>query len=268
MLNIKSAIKHFIKVDGLDAAAVLSFSTIFATIPILTIAFGVFSISPYFAQLQGHLETFLFEQLLPQNYDIAVEYIRTFLDSAKGISGSSIFFLFIAAVLLFYSLDSKINRIYNSAKKRHVAKGIVIYLITLLVGPLLLAFSLFITSYISKQELFVFVPMGGLFIAALPILLATMGLALMYFFIPTRSPRFLVALKAGLLAAFLLEVVKSIMLIYIQYFPMYKIIYGAFAFVLLFILWVYLSWIIILFGVSYCKTLEDNMNISNSSNSQ
>jgi membrane protein len=266
MTNIKQALKNFFIYDGLDAAAVLSFSTIFATVPILTIAFGIFSLSPYFAELEVYLEEFLFAQLVPQNYEVAVEYIRKFIHSAKGISGFSIIFLVIAAMMLFYSLDVKINLLYGSEKRRHFAKGLIIYLVTLILGPLLLAVSLFISSYISKQELFVFIPMGALFISALPIILSAVGLALIFVVIPTISPKFINALKSGFLAAFLLEVVKSAMLIYISYFPMYEIIYGAFAMALLFILWVYLSWIIILFGVSFCRVLEDNKCLVVSSN--
>lgn len=265
MNNITQALKQFFTRDGLDGAAVLSFSTIFATVPILTLAFGVFSLSPYFADLQVYLERFLFEQLVPQNYEMAVEYVRKFIQSAKGINGFSVIFLVLGALMLFYSLDAKINQLYGSETRRHFAKGLAIYLVVLLLGPLFLAASLFISSYISKQELFVLVPMGALFISALPIILSALGLALIYYVIPVTSPRFIKALRAGVVAAFLLEVVKSIMLIYITYFPMYKIIYGAFSFALLFILWVYLSWIIILFGASYCRILEDEKCLAESS---
>jgi membrane protein len=94
------------------------------------------------------------------------------------------------------------------------------------------------------------VPMGGIFISSLPIILSAIGLSLLYYFIPSEKIPFKNAMKSGLIAAFFLEVLKSLMLIYINYFPLYELIYGALSMLLLFMLWVYFSWVLVLFGAS------------------
>ncbi len=96
--------------------------------------------------------------------------------------------------------------------------------------------------------------MGGIFVSGLPIILSSIGLSLLYYFIPIEKIIFKDAIKSGFIVAFFLEALKSILLIYINYFPMYELIYGALSTLLLFMLWVYFSWVLVLFGasVSFC----------------
>ncbi|WP_225879360.1 YhjD/YihY/BrkB family envelope integrity protein [Isorropodon fossajaponicum symbiont] len=190
---------------GFDSAAVLAFSTLFAIVPTLTLVFSAFSLSPYFSDLRQPLEGFLFEQLLPKNYELVSQYIHQFIASAQKLKGVSI--LFLAVFLL-------------------------------------------VSSYLSASQLFVFIPMGGIFISSLPIILSAIGLSLLYYFIPNEKVSFKNAIKSGFIAAFFLEVLKSILLIYINYFPFYELIYGALSMLLLFMLRVYFSWAVVLFSAS------------------
>ncbi len=250
MQILKQAVKHLKSKQGFDSAAILSFSTLFAIVPTLTLIFSVFSLSPYFADLQQYLEGFLFEQLLPKNYELASQYIHQFIASAQKLKGASLLFLLIAAIFLFREVDKRINSIWGSKKTRHLGVDLLVYLLVLGVGPLFLAGSLFVSSYLSTSKLFVFVPMGTILISSLPIILSAIGLSLLYYFIPSEKITFKNAIKSGFIAAFFLEVLKSLMLIYINYFPLYELIYGALSMLLLFMLWVYFSWVLVLFGAS------------------
>ena len=251
---LKSALTHLKSKNGFDSAAVLAFSTLFAIVPTLTLVFSVFSLSPYFADLQQHLEGFLFKQLLPQNYEVVNHYIHQFIASAQKLKGISVLFLLAAAFFLFREVDHRINSVWETKKTRHFGLGLLIYLLVLVLGPLFLAGSLFVSSYLSASKLFVFVPMGGIFVSSLPIILSAIGLSLLYYFIPSEKVTFKNAIKSGFIAAFFLEILKSILFIYINYFPLYELIYGALSMLLLFMLWVYFSWVLILFGasVSFC----------------
>lgn len=260
MLILKSAFIHLKSKNGFDSAAVLSFSTLFAIIPLLTLVFSIFSLSPYFSDLQQYLEGFLFEQLLPKNYELVSQYIYQFITSAQKLKGISLLFLLLAVVFLFREVDSRINSIWGAKKKRHIGIDLLIYLLVLTLGPLLLASSLFVSSYLSASKLFVFVPMGGIFISSLPIILSAIGLSLLYYFIPSEKISFKNAIKPGFISAFFLEILKSLILIYINYFPLYQLIYGALSMLLLFMLWVYFSWVLVLFGasVSFCFHQQKN----------
>lgn len=244
------AFNHLKSKKGFDSAAVLAFSTLFAIVPTLTLVFSVFSLSPYFSDLQQHLEGFLFEQLLPKNYELVSQYIHQFIVSAQKLKGISILFLLLAVFFLFQQVDRRINSIWGVKKSRHFGIDLIIYLLVLVLGPLFLATSLLVSSYLSASKLFVFIPMGGIFTSSLPIILSAIGLSLLYYFIPSERVSFKNAIKSGFIAAFFLEVLKSILLIYINYFPFYELIYGALSMLLLFMLWVYFSWVVVLFGAS------------------
>ncbi|CAC9575551.1 hypothetical protein BPUTSESOX_1593 [uncultured Gammaproteobacteria bacterium] len=251
---LKSALIHLKSKNGFDSAAVLAFSTLFAIVPTLTLVFSVFSLSPYFADLQQYLEVFLFKQLLPQNYEVANHYIHQFIASAQKLKGISVLFLLVAAFFLFREVDHRINSIWEAKKTRHFGLDLLIYLLVLALGPLFLAGSLFVSSYLSASKFFIFVPMSGIFVSSLPIILSAIGLSLLYCFIPSEKVTFKNAIKSGFMTAFFLEILKSILFIYINYFPLYELIYGALSMLLLFMLWVYFSWVLVLFGasVSFC----------------
>lgn len=260
MHTLKQAFNHLKLKNGFDSAAVLSFSTLFAIVPMLTLVFSVFSLSPYFADLQKYLEGFLFEQLLPKNYELVSQYIHQFIASAQKLKGVSILFLLVAVIFLFREVDNRINSIWGVKKTRHFGVDLIVYLLVLVLGPLFLAGSLFVSSYLSASEIFVFIPLGGILVSSLPIVLSATGLSLLYYFIPSEKITLKNAVKSGLIAAFFLEVLKSLMLIYISYFPLYQLIYGALSMVLLFMLWVYFSWVLVLFGASSSFCLHQSQD--------
>ena len=99
---IKAVFKRFVERQSFDSAAILSFDTLFALVPGLALGLSVFSLSPYFLELQQHLEQFLFTQLLPQNYDSARVYIQQFVTQAQALSGLSSVFLIFAVILLLF----------------------------------------------------------------------------------------------------------------------------------------------------------------------
>jgi membrane protein len=79
----------------------------------------------------------------------------------------------------------------------------------------------------------------------------------MYFVVPEEPVRFISATKAGIIAATLLEIIKHAMFFYIQYFNFYEVIYGTLSVLMMVIIWIYLAWVIVLFGANFCYCLED-----------
>jgi len=121
---IKAVLKRFVKRQGFDSAAILSFDTLFAVVPGLALGLSVFSLSPYFADFQQHLEQFLFAQLLPQNVGLAQEYIQQFIAQAQAIKGFTSIFLVFAVILLLYEIDKRINLTWHDHHHRHWMEGL------------------------------------------------------------------------------------------------------------------------------------------------
>ncbi len=258
---ILKVIKRFFAQDGIDSAMVLSFNTFLALVPVLYLALSVFSISPYFYDLKLIVEQFLFEQLFLEDSYITVDkYINTFVEQTANIKGISAIFLLITAILLMFEIDLKINKIWGVKQKSNIIKRVFIYIFSLFLGPLLLGFSLMISSYILAFEPFLKVleimniSTYTTYIFSFGI--SCLGFALLYFLIIIQKIQFKSALKAGFIAALLLEILKFLLVFYVKYFPVYKIIYGAYSILPLLLLWVYLAWIVVLIGASFCYYFE------------
>ena len=254
---IAAVLKRFVKRQGFDSAAILSFDTLFAIVPGLALGLSVFSLSPYFADLQKPLEQFLFTHLLPQNVGIAKDYIQQFIAQAQAIKGFTSIFLVFAVMLLLYEIDKRINLTWHDSHHRHWMEGIVSYLFVLFLGPILVGASLFFSSYIVASEFIADLPVITQISVFTPFLLSSLGFAVLYYSVPLEKVRFVNALKAGVIAATLLEIIKYAMFVYVQYFPVYELIYGALSILLLMMIWIYLAWLIVLLGASFCYCFEN-----------
>jgi membrane protein len=253
---LKKVLTRFVQRQGFDSAVILSFDTLFAIVPGLALGLSVFSLSPYFADLQKPLEQFLFTYLLPHNVGVAQEYIQQFIAQAQAIKGSTSIFLVFAVILLLHEIDKRINLIWHKSHHRHWMDEAMYYLFVLFLGPILVGASLFFSSYIVASEFIADLPVKQIS-AFTPFLLSSLGFAVLYYFVPFEKVRFINALKAGVIAATLLELIKYAMFIYVKYFPVYELIYGTLSILLLTMIWIYLAWIIVLIGASFCYCFEN-----------
>ncbi len=254
---ITAVLKRFVERQGFDSAAVLSFDTLFAIIPGLALGLSAFSLSPYFADLQKPLEQFLFTHLLPQNVGIAKDYVQQFVAQAQAIKGFTSVFLVFAVMLLLYEIDKRINLTWHDSHHRHWMEGLVSYLFVLFLGPILVGASLFFSSYIVASKLITDIPVVNQVSMFTPFLLSILGFAVLYYSVPLERVKFISALKAGIIASILLEIIKYAMFVYIQYFPLYELIYGTLSILMLAMLWVYLGWMIVLLGANFCYFFEN-----------
>ncbi len=199
----------------------------------------------------------MFTHLLPQNVGIAKDYIQQFIAQAQAIKGFTSIFLVFAVMLLLYEIDKRINLTWHDSHHRHWMEGIVSYLFVLFLGPILVGASLFFSSYIVASEFIADLPVITQISVFTPFLLSSLGFAVLYYSVPLEKVRFVNALKAGVIAATLLEIIKYAMFVYVQYFPVYELIYGALSILLLMMIWIYLAWLIVLLGASFCYCFEN-----------
>lgn len=254
---IKTVLRRFVKRQSFDSASILSFSSLFALVPGLALGLSVFSLSPYFSELQQSLEQFLFTQLLPQNHSVAQTYIHQFIAQAQSLKGVSSGFLIFAVMLLLFEVDKRINLMWHDVHHRHWMKGLVSYLFVLFLGPIFLGASLFLSSYVVASGVFNQLPMIDYAPILTPFILSSVGFSILYYAVPLEKVSYINALKAGVIAAILLEAIKYAMFVYIQYFPIYELIYGALSALILLMLWIYLAWLIVLLGASFCYCFEN-----------
>jgi len=251
-----AAAKRFVNSEGFDSAAILSLKTLFAFVPALALALSVFSLSDYFASFQPELEAFLFQHVLPSDADQAKAYLSTFITQAQSLRGPSIVFFIVTGAFLLLSIDQRMNLIWDRASQRNWLNSLLSYLFILFIGPILLGVSLFLSSYMLALDLLSAVSDYAYTPYIVAFGLSCLGLSLTYFLVPLAKVRFISALKAGVMAAIILELIKYSIYGYLFVYSNLEVIYGTLSTLLLLLFWVYIAWTVILFCASVCATFD------------
>jgi membrane protein len=235
----------------LQIASSLTFTTLLAIVPIITVALTLISAFPVFRELLGHIEQFLLQNMLPESAETVAAYTQQFTENAARLTAVGLIFLFVTAMIVLMTIDRAFNQIWRVPRPRTLVQRVFIYWALLTVGPILIGASLSLTSWVVSLSLGLVkdVPYAALVLLKIvPILLTGLAFALLYITLPNRRVLVRDALSGGFLAALAFEGMKQGFAIYITHFPTYKLVYGAFASAPIFLLWVYLSWLVVLFG--------------------
>jgi membrane protein len=248
--------------DGCFAlAASLTYTALLALVPLLTIALTLITAFPVFQEFMQGVDDFFAKNMLPPAVAKTVTgYVEKFTHSAAGLTAAGIAMLAVAAILLMLTIERAFNQIWRVTRPRPLAVRVLIYWGVLTLGPLLIGISLTITSYLVSASLGVarHVPGGGGFVlATTPVVLTAAAFTLVYLIVPNRPVRLAHAAIGGVAAAVLFEAMKRAFALYIAKFPTYALVYGAFAAVPIFLVWVYLSWVVTLLGAVIAALLPD-----------
>jgi membrane protein len=245
------------KVDRcLMTATALSYTTLLSLVPLLVVVFSIVSAFPVFETVTATMQDFIFRNFLPAAGETVQQYVTSFMDKAGTLTGVGIVFLVITALMLMNTIDEALNGIWRVRKARSIVAKLAVYWAALTLGPLLIAVSVLVTTYVVSTSRF-----GEAASAALvgwtPFLSTTLALTLLYVLVPNRRIPFRYGLISAVLAAALFELAKVGFAHYVASGPVYGTIYGALATIPLFLVWVYVSWAIVLLGVefNYCLAM-------------
>ncbi|MCB2034420.1 MAG: YihY family inner membrane protein, partial [Ottowia sp.] len=236
---------------GLTASA-LTFTTMLALVPFFAVVASVFTAFPIFAKFREALESWLVNSLIPPSISANVlDYMTQFATKASELGAVGLVVLFVTALSLVLTIDHTLNDIWRVTTHRPLGQRILVYWAALTLGPLVLGGSLAITSYVLTASRGWLPNIGGganLALSTTQFLLMTFGVTLLYRFVPNTPVKWRHALAGGLFVAVCLGVAKWGLGLYLSRVPTYSLIYGAFATVPILLLWIHLSWLIVLFG--------------------
>ena len=244
----------------IQIASSLTFTTLLAIVPVVTIALTVVSAFPVFSALIGQLQHFIVANLVPSSVNAVTGYTEKFSKNAAGLTTVGILFLGVTALMLMFTIEGALNDIWRVTFQRRILRRIVIYAVMLVVGPVLIGASLWLTSYLITLSLNLVSagPAGNsAFLKTVPLLLTAAAFSLLYFFVPNREVAARDALVGGIVAGACFEAMKSGFGFYVTHFPSDKMVYGAFALVPIFLFWIYLSWLIVLGGAVLAAALPE-----------
>lgn len=236
---------------GLTASS-LTFTSTLALVPFFAVVLSVFTAFPLFSEFKNALEQWLIDSLIPASISRNVlDYLTQFAGKASELGTAGGVVLFVTALSLMLTIDHTLNDIWRVSTQRPFGQRVLVYWAALTLGPLLMGGSLAITSYVvTRSRGFLPDLPGGVnfLLDSIQFALMVGGLTLLYRFVPNTPVKWKHALSGALFVAVCMGLAKQILGWYLSSMPTYSLIYGAFATVPILLLWIYLSWLIVLFG--------------------
>lgn len=246
------AFLRFLHDKSPQRASALSYTTLLAMVPFLAIALTVLSAFPVFDAWKDQISGLIFSNFLPQTGSEVADYLTGFLKNTGRMTAIGTIVLGFTAVMLLGSIETVMNDVFRVTTPRKLLSRLVVFWALITVGPLLLGLSLSLASYIFAMRHFV----GGEALDAqigqlgflAPFFLSAIAFSLLFLGMPNRSVVLIDGIIGGVVAAFLFELLKKGFGLYVSTFPTYQTIYGAVAVVPIFLIWMYLTWMVILLG--------------------
>jgi membrane protein len=236
---------------GLTAGS-LTFTTLISLVPLMTVMLALFTAFPMFSRFQMALEKYLLQSLVPDTIAKPVlASLTQFASKASQVGSVGLLVLVVGAIALMLTIDRTLNAIWRVRKPRPLAHRVLVYWAALTLGPLLVGISLSLTSYAisSSRGLVDTLPGGVRFVlGAVEFALLSGGMMALYRYIPNTHVSRTHAWAGGLFVGVAFEFTKRALTWYLGLVPSYSVIYGAFATLPIFLLWIYLCWVVVLLG--------------------
>ncbi|MEJ6022627.1 YihY family inner membrane protein [Ramlibacter sp. PS4R-6] len=236
---------------GLQASS-LTFTTTMALVPFFTVALAVFTAFPMFSKLQTALQAWLVQSVIPDAIARQVlGYLTQFAAKASRLGVVGVAALFFTAIALVLTIDRTLNGIWRVKRQRPIGQRVLMYWAVMTLAPLVLGASLSMSSsVIAASRGFVGGMPGALQVLfdIIEFFLFVVGLTALYRYVPHTHVQTKHALAGGLFAATGIEVARRLLAFYLGKVPTYSLIYGAFATLPILLLWIYIAWLIVLWG--------------------
>jgi membrane protein len=251
--------RRFTEERCFQVAGSLTYTTLLALVPLLTITLTVMSAFPVFSSLSTSIKDFVLLNLVPASAGkIITVYVQQFSDNAARLTAVGLMFLGLTSIMLMLTIDQAFNTIWRVRRPRPLLNRVLIYWSVLTIGPLLIGFSLSLTSRLvslSMGDGHSESAMSVLMLRLIPLVLEAIAFAFLYRTVPNRRVEVADAATGGIIAALVFEGMKLAFGAFIANFGSYKLVYGAFASVPIFLLWIYLSWVVVIFAAAITAVL-------------
>ncbi|TNG96849.1 virulence factor BrkB family protein [Pasteurellaceae bacterium USgator11] len=242
------------------AAGYLTYSTMLALVPLMMVVLAIFSAFPVFSEVSGQVQSLIFDNFAPETGGVVQQYLNEFVANSKKMSGIGIIGLIVVALMLISSIDRTLNDIWPNTNSRTPLFSFAMYWMILTLGPLFLAVSLIVSSYIFSIQFFshqTVMSFGTKLLSLVPFILTWLAFTLIYTVVPNTKVNLRYAMIGALVAAIFFTLGKKGFTWYMTAFPSYQLIYGALATLPILLLWIQLSWTFVLLGAQLTAVLED-----------
>ena len=241
------------------SASSLTFTTVLALVPLFAVGLAVFAAFPVFGKFQDTIQRWLIESLVPESIARQVlSYLTQFSRKASRLGSAGLVAVLLSAVFLMVTIERTLGQIWGLQRQRPLPQRVLLYWSAITLGPLFLGASLAITSYVvtaSRDVVDVLPGSVRWLLDSFEFLLLTACVSGLYFYVPYTRVRWRHAITAGFLVAGALELAKKLMAVYLLQVPTYSLVYGAFAALPILLVWIYVTWLLVLLGAVLASSL-------------
>ncbi len=263
-------LRHYFMLRGMQTASSLAYTTLLSIVPMVTVMFGLFGSISVLSDFSEAIQNFVFANFVPEFGWTIQGYLADYSDKASKLTITGSMVLVVIAIMLMATIDNAFNRIWMVKKRRNPIGRLLVYWAVLTMGPILIGVGLATTSYFLSLPVVADVDttynLKARLLSWLPFLTTSIAFSLLYILIPNCFVSKKHAVIGGFICAILFELAKYGFGIYVREMPSYENIYGAVAIIPLFLIWIYVSWMIVLFGahITFCLSsfrLQDEIEL-------
>lgn len=251
---------NFVNQDAQKNAAALTYMSLFAMVPMMTVIYSMFSVIPAFHGVADQLNGLIFDNFVPETGDQVKSYLADFSSQARNLTGVGVAMLLVTAFLMLKNIEKTFNTIWGVRQARRGLSSFLLYWAVLSIGPLMIGVGLLMSTLIlsMKMDVLEYDLLGILesLFRLIPLFLSTLTFTLLFAAVPNCKVPIKNAAIGGLVTAICLELLKFGFSAVVANSSV-KLIYGAFAVVPLFLMWINLLWIVVLGGAVFVRTLTE-----------
>jgi len=241
-------------------AGALSYATLLALVPLTAITLAVFSRFEIFESWMTMAQEFIYANFIPASGAVVYRYLHQFAANAHRLTGWGLLFLALTSFMVIATIERAFNDIWHVPQARKRLRRYLSYGALLILGPLLLGISLSLVTHLISLPVFAghapVTAARAFLLEFMPVAFECLVFLLLYTVVPNHPVRWWQGLIGSLFTTLLFEMTKRAFVFFIAHYSAYQTIYGAVAVLPLFLIWIYLSWTVILLGAVVTATFS------------
>lgn len=238
-------------------AASLSFYTIFAIVPILLIVFSIILNLPNFQAQVEHIKDIILENIMPTNPDLISTYLDTFMKNSSSLGMMGLGYALVASVMFFRNYEYIAAKMFNS-KPRKFFDSLIVYWVMITLFPIALSFSIFFSGEV--QRLLKGTADLSILSDFIPHLLTWIMFFVLFKLSANKPLKIIPLILSSALSTIAWEFIKWCFVFYVFHNETYKSVYGPISIFLFLMLWIYISWFVLLYGMRFCEGFMSNFS--------
>lgn len=259
LLLVRHVHKRYVEDGCRESAAALTYMTLFAMVPLLTVVYAILSALPAFQEMGTQIQSLIFENFVPTTGHELKDYLNQFSDQARKLGGVGLAFLGATAIFILKNIEKIFNKIWQTRENRSGLWSFLLYWGIISLGTLLIAAAMAVSTYLVSLKVFFdqvdTIGLSQQALKLLPYLFTSAAFTLIFVAVPNCKVPIKNGVIGGLLTALVFELAKYLFTSIVAN-TSYQTVYGSFAAIPLFLLWIYLSWLIVLAGAEMVHALS------------